>query len=58
VQYGRTAIKKETLNHVQRGGREFLEDTQPKALRDWRVNAIKGCVGPGTFNPFRAAVGI
>lgn len=56
MQHGRGAIEKEALDYVQRGGIEFLEDTQPETLGDGGVDAVEGCVGAGALDPLRAAV--
>src|SRR5579863_318039 len=55
VKNGCSPVEKETLDHVERGRTEFLEYAQPETLRDRRVDAVEGGVGPGAFDPVGAA---
>jgi hypothetical protein len=41
----RPAIEKEALDHIQRGGGQFLEDAESESLSDGRADTIEDRVG-------------
>ena len=51
------AIKKESLDHTQRGGGQFLEDPEPETLSDGRADTVEDRAGSRTFHPLGTAVG-
>ena len=56
VEHRRSAVEKETLNHVQRGWAQFLEYSESKSLSDGGLDAVEDCVGASAFNPIGTAV--
>src|SRR5262249_44145735 len=57
VKNGRTLAVKEVLHYFQSRRSQILEKTEPKALSDWRSDAIKDSVCSSALNPLGPAVG-
>ena len=56
MEHRRSAVEKETLNHIQRGWAQFLEYSESKSLSDGRLDAVEDCICARAFHPFGTAV--